>query len=137
MTGEEVGQIAGEFESYELMVCTRSEDKKAPEIISRLARYTCDAKLTVGETMDIGEFFGDRSIRAFLFCHPEDVPVRFELNQRSCGVLLCLGITKDELDLKMKNGSESLLALLKEKGVFPFTEPNRASVVSKPWYRLW
>jgi Suppressor of fused protein (SUFU) len=137
LTGEEVGQIAGEFESYELMVCTRSEEMKAPEIIARLARYTCDAKLMAGETMDIGGFFGDRSIRAFLFCHPDDAPVCFQLNQRSCGVLLCLGITKVELDLKMKKGSDVLLALLKEKGVFPFTEPNRSSVVSNPWYRLW
>ena len=137
MTGEETGQIPGDFESYELMVCTRSEEKRAPEIIARLARYTCDAKITAGETMDIGDFFGDRSIRAFVFCHPEDEPVRFELNQRSCGVLLCVGITKDELRMKMKNGSDALLTLLKEKRVFPFTEPNRTSVVSKPWYRPW
>jgi len=132
MTGEESGQIPGEFESYELMVCTRVETKKAADIISRLARYTCDAKLSAGETMDIGEFFGDRSIRAFLFCHPEEEPVRFELNQRHCGVLLCMGITKDELDLKIKEGSGALLALLKEKNVFPFTELNRSSVVAKP-----
>jgi len=137
MTGEDAAQIPGEFDSYELMVCTRTEDKKAPEIIARLARYTCDAKLEAGETMDIGGFFGDRTIRAFLFCHPNDLPVRFELNQRSCGVLLCIGITKDELDLKKRNGSPALLALLKEKSVFPFTEPNRTSVTPKPWFRLW
>src|SRR5581483_10269840 len=55
MTGENAGQIPGEFDSYELMVCTRAESKKAPEIIARLARYTCDAKIHAGETMDIGE----------------------------------------------------------------------------------
>jgi hypothetical protein len=137
LTGEEAGQIPGDFESYELMICTRAEEQKAADIISRLARYTCDAKLIVGETMDIGEFFDDRSIRAFLFCHPEEGPVRFDLNQRPCGVLLCIGITKDELDLKMTKGSDVLLTLLKENGVFPFTEPNRVSVVSKPWYRPW
>ncbi len=137
LTGEEAGQIPGEFNQYELMICTRSEDKNAPEMIARLARYTCDAKLIAGETMDIGTFFEDQSIRALLFCHPEEEPVRFELNSISCGVLLCLGITKDELDLKTKKGSEALLILLKEKGVFPFTDPNRVSVASKPWYRPW
>lgn len=137
MTREDVGQIPGEFDSYELMVCTRGEDAKAPEIIARLARYTCDAKLAGGETMDIGDFFGDRSVRAFLFCHPTDQPVRFELNERSCGVLLCIGITTDELQFKMERGSQALLALLKERDIFPFTVPNRASVIAKPWYRLW
>ena len=137
LSGEDTGQIPGDFASYELMICTRAEESKAADIISRLARYTCDAELHAGETMDIGEFFGDRSIRAFLFCHPEDLPVQFELNQRSCGVLLCVGITKDELNFKMKKGSDALLAILKEKQVFPFTAPDRPSSLAKPWYRPW
>lgn len=137
MTGEDAGQIPGEFESYELMICARSQNNKAPEFIARLARYTCDAKLKAGETMDIGQFFGDRSLRAVLFCHPQAEPVRFELNGRACGVLLCVGITKDELSFKMKKGSAALLALLKKNRVFPFTEPNRASVKPRPWYRPW
>jgi hypothetical protein len=137
MTGEDVGQIPGPFGSYELMVCTRAENAKAAEIISRLARYTCDARLEASQTMDIRDFFGDGTIRAFFFCHPEDEPIRFELNGQPCSVLLCVGITSDELEFKMKKGPEALLTLLKDKGIFPFTEPDRASVVSKPWYRPW
>ncbi len=137
MTGEEVGQVRGEFASYELMICTRTKNDKAADLISRLARSTCESRLLAGESMDIGDFFDDRSIRAILFCHPEEQPVVFEVNQRRCGILLCVGITKDELDLKMKQGSVVLLELLKAKGVFPFTDPNRTSLVSKPWYRPW
>ena len=136
MSGEDVGQIEGDFSSYELAICTRSENQKAPDIISRLARYTCDARLIAGESMDIGDFFGDDSIRALLFCHPEGGPISFELNRRKCGVLLCIGITKDELEMKIKKGSDALISLLKKNGVFPFTEPNRKSVYSKPWYKF-
>jgi len=137
LTGGDVGQIPGPFGGYELMVCTRSQNERAVEIISRLARYTCDAKLKAGETMDIRDSFGDQSIRAFLFCHPEERPIRFEVCGQPSSVLLCVGITSDELEFKMKKGSEPLLALLKEKEVFPFTEPDRASVLPKRRFGLW
>jgi hypothetical protein len=136
MSGVDVGQVEGEFASYELMICTRAETPKAADMISRLACYTCDAALSAGESMDIGTFFDDDSIRAFLFCHPLDMPLIYELNLRKCGVLLCIGITKDELDFKMKKGSGALLEHLKKSGVFPFTEPNRKSVIPKPWYKF-
>jgi hypothetical protein len=136
MSGVDVGQVEGEFSSYELMICTRAETPKAADIISRLGCYTCDAALAAGESMDIGAFFDDESIRAFLFCHPFDRPLVFELNQKKCGVLLCIGITKDELDFKTKKGSSALLELLKKSRVFPFTEPNRKSVIPKPWYKF-
>ena len=128
LTGEDVGHRPSNFGHYELMICTRQELPKAADFISRLACYTCDAELEAGQTMDIGEFFGDATLRAMLFAHPGKQPVHFEfLGQRYC-LLLCIGITADELAFARTRSTEELLALLKQHGVFPYTTPDRPSV---------
>jgi suppressor of fused protein SUFU len=128
MTGEDVGQRPTTLGNYELMICARHELKKAGDLISRLARYTCDTELEPEQTMDIGTFFGDSTIRALLFAHPGDQPVHFEFLGERYGLLLCVGITGDELAYKKTHGSTSLLALLKRHDVFPYTIPDRSSV---------
>ena len=71
MTGEEVGQRRTTLGNYELMICAGQELRKAASLISQLARYTCEAKLEPGETMDLATFFGDSTLRALLFTHPQ------------------------------------------------------------------
>jgi len=128
LTGEDVGQRPTTLGKYELMICASQELKKAGDLISRLARYTCDAELEPGQTMDIGTFFGDSAIRASFFTHPGEQSVHFEFLGERYGLLLCIGITGEELTYKKAHGSESLLALLNQHGVFPYTIPDRPSV---------
>ena len=78
LTGEGVGQLPSSFGNYELMVCVREELSRAADLISRLARYTCEAELEAGETMDLPDFFPGSVIKALLFAHPSDAPVQFE-----------------------------------------------------------
>jgi len=132
MTGENVGQRPSTLGNYELMICTRQELQKAGDLISKLARYTCEAELEPGETMDLGAFFGDSTLRALLFWHPGNEPAHFEFLGQRYGLLLCVGITAEELAFKKKLGSEDLVALLKAHGVFPYTIPNRPSVPLPP-----
>ena len=128
MTGENVGQRPTSLGNYELMICARKELQKAGDFISDLARYTCDAELEPGETMDIGTYFGDSTIRAVLFTHPREHAVHFEFLGQRYGLLLCIGLTAEELAFKQRHGSESLLALLKQHGIYPYTTPDRPSV---------
>ena len=128
MTGEDVGQRPTTLGNYELMICATQEMQKAGDLISKLARYTCDAELEPGETMDIETFFGDSTIRALLFTHPREQPVHFEFFGQRYGLLLCIGITAEELAFKKAHGSKSLLALLRQHSVFPYTTPDRRSV---------
>jgi len=131
LTGEDVGQKQTSLGNYELMVCTRQNMPEAADLISRLARYTCEAKLEPGETMDLGTFFNDSTIRALLFANPRDEPVHFEFFGKQHGLLLCIGITAEELKFGRSQGTGKLLALLKQHGVFPYTIPNRSSVVNQ------
>lgn len=128
MTGEDVGQRPTSLGNYELMICARQELQKAGDLISNLARYTCDAELEPGETMDLGTFFGDSTIRALLFTHPREQAAHFEFLGQRYGLLLCIGITAEELAFKEVHGSESLLVLLREHGVYPYTTLDRPSV---------
>jgi hypothetical protein len=63
-------------------------------------------------------------IKAFLF----DTYATFELYGMRNELRLCIGITKQELQFKLKHGTERLLAKLKEYRVYPFTDLDRDSV---------
>jgi hypothetical protein len=128
LSGEDVGQQPSSLGHYELMICVRQELAKAADLVSKLARYTCEAELEPGQTMDLGTYLGDATIRALLFAHPRDEAVRFEFLGERYGLLLCIGITAEELAFGRSKGTEKLLVLLKEHGVFPYTIPDRPSV---------
>lgn len=128
LTGEDVGQMPSSLGNYELMICVREELWPAANMISRLARYTCEAELEAGETMDLPNFFSDSVIKALFFAHPSFKPVRFEFLGQQYGLLLCIGITAEELAFSRANGSDALLALLKKRDVFPYTVLQRDSV---------
>jgi hypothetical protein len=130
LTGEDVGQLPTSLGHYELMVCVREDLPRAADMISRLARYTCDAKLEVGATMDLTDFFTDSVVKALLFAHPTDEPVQFEFLGQRYGLLLCIGITAEELAFGHANGSDALLPLLKQHKIFPYTVLERESVTS-------
>jgi suppressor of fused protein SUFU len=130
LTGEDVGQIPSSLGNYELMVCAREELPRAADMISLLARYTCEARLEPGETMDLPDFFPGSVIRALLFAHPGTKPVQFRFLGQSYGLLLCIGITAEELAFKHANGSVALLELLTGQDIFPYTILQRESVTS-------
>jgi hypothetical protein len=127
LTGSGAPQIENALGNYELMICLQKDTPAAADLISKLARYTCDAELNPGETMDLPNFFNDKTMRGILFTTPEP-PVSFKLDGQDCGLMLLVGLTKEELAFKQKHGSEKLLALLKQHKVFPYTIPDRKSV---------
>jgi hypothetical protein len=130
LTGEDVGQLPSSLGNYELMICVREKLPRAADMISLLARYTCESILEPGHTMDLPDFFQDSVIKALLFAHPEAGPVCFEFLGASYGLLLCVGITSEELAFARSNGPDELLALLKQRDVFPYTVLQRDSVTS-------
>jgi hypothetical protein len=129
LTGEDAGQIPSSLGNYELMICVREELPRAADMISMLARYTCEAALEPGETMDLPDFFSGSVIKALLFAHPGAEPVEFEFLGQSYGLLLCIGISAEELAFKHSNGSGPLLQSLRRRDVFPYTVLQRESVI--------
>jgi hypothetical protein len=111
---------------YELMICLREPDDWAPGLISWLAKYTIEAVLSPGDTVDIKPAPLPQPTRLAHFLFVPYAAVTVE-GQRA-GVLLCLGITQEEYDCLCERGNDALLAGLKQAGIYPFTDPARAPI---------
>ena len=120
-------QIPNDQGNYELMICERNDDDHwGASFISRLAQYTLEARLNPGETMDVGPALPEGStLSAMLFLDY----ARFNVLGRDCGLLLCLGITADELAACRQGRTAEVEAALKASAVYPFTDQDRKSVV--------
>jgi hypothetical protein len=88
--------------------------------------YTLESKLNPGETMDIGPAAPQGStITALLFFDY----ARFTVHRGKAGLLLCLGITVDELAYCQAGRRAAVEKALKKAGVYPFTDLKRKSVL--------
>lgn len=125
VTAELTGKPDACYADYELMICQRSRSYWGANVISRLAPYTQQAYIGVGESMDIDSATPPESrIKAFVF----DTYRTFTLFGRDFDLRLCLGITKGELSFKMEHGADKLFERLKSHGVYPYTDLDRESI---------
>ncbi len=115
--------------SYELMMCTRQESAWAPALLSRLAKYTHDAAIHAGDTMDLVRAAPRKStIEALLFARPEVPTTSFDVLGKPAGLVLCLGITGAEFAACKTHSSAVVLRALKDQGIYPYTDLRRDSV---------
>jgi Suppressor of fused protein (SUFU) len=128
VTSELIGrdnQVPNALGNYELAICHRDDEAWGPELISVLSYYTLDHAINPGETMDISSAApaGSR-IAALLFLEL----ARFSVLERDAGVLLCIGISGDELAACHKSRAEQVEVALRKGGIYPFTDFGRDSV---------
>jgi Suppressor of fused protein (SUFU) len=130
-TSELIGcddQVENDLGNYELMICHRDDEEWGPEIISRLAYYTLEAKINPGDTMEMAGAAPEGStIAAFLFFNY----AIFQVRGRKAGLLLCMGITEDELKACRAGEREKVETTLKAAKIYPFTDLFRDSVLTK------
>lgn len=126
VTAELTGKPNEVYADYELMICTPGDSDWAANVISRLAPYTQEAYLHSGDTMDIDSATPEDSlINALIF----DTYASFEMFGETFDIRLCMGITKDELQYKKDNDSDSLIKKLKNANIYPITDLTRKSVL--------
>ncbi len=120
--------------TYELAVAHRDDSDWGAKVISKLARYTCDAVVEPGQTMGIGSAVPPKStIAGFFF----DDYQRFKFEGVDAGILLCIGLTADELSACQQGQRQRVYDALKSAGVFPYTDLFRASVLKPPKGGFW
>lgn len=119
-------QIPNQLGNYELMICHRDKEDWGPNLISRLAYYTLESQLEPGDTMDIGPATPDRSTIAALLFQEYG---RFSVRGQKAGLLLCIGITADELKVCRKGRRAEVEQAMKIAGVYPYTDWYRQSVL--------
>ncbi|MDR3621234.1 MAG: suppressor of fused domain protein [Paludisphaera borealis] len=125
-------QVPNDLGNYELMICERDDTEWGAAFIARLAYFTLQARLNPGETMDVRPALPESSTLSAILLLDY---ARFTVRGRSAGLLLCLGITADELIACRQGRTADVASALKSSGVFPFTDLNRNSVVDpdRPW----
>lgn len=119
-------QIPNSLGNYELAICHRDAETWGIGIINSLAYYTLDSRLEPGQTMDLGPSVPEGStLSAFLFAEFGHFLVR----GRNAGLLLCIGITPDELAACRGGDRQKVEDALLTKGIYPFTDLRRGSVL--------
>lgn len=111
--------------TFELAVAQREDHDWGPSVISHLARYTCERKVGLGNTMDLGANFPKGSTMAGLLFAAYR---RFEYAGAKAGILLCLSITAEEMEACQAGKTKQVFAALKSSGVYPYSNLFRASV---------
>ncbi|NMC21830.1 MAG: suppressor of fused domain protein [Thermogutta sp.] len=103
------GQKPNSRGNYELAVVHQGDEDWGVGIICRLAYYTLDNVIDHGQTMDVAEATPEGStIAALLFKRIAD----FEVLGKPANVICCIGITKDELEYALEQGTAKLFQRL-------------------------
>ena len=111
---------------YELAICLPKESVWAEHVLFKLSQATVEEVFDVGHTADISAWLDPScSIKGLLFTRL----VSFDFEGLAFGALLCVGVTRDELEFALKNGSEAVIKRLKAAGIFPVTDIERTSVI--------
>jgi hypothetical protein len=102
------------------------EREWAQHILFELSHATLEEVFDVGHTLDITAWVEDtRAIKGLLITQL----ISFRFSEQPFGALLCIGVTRAELDYALEHGSRKLIGLLESESSFPCTDLSRASVV--------
>lgn len=111
---------------YELMICVREDAPWAADLISRPARYTAEAILSPHDTLDTHPIFPQPTELSTLLFLPY---VTVRVGRQEAVVMLCVGITAEELQFIHDHGVEDLVSRLKARQEYPYTDLRRGPVV--------
>jgi len=126
--------------TYELVAFTREpyntgDEKNAFNLIERktcgnftsMGFYGKNAALNPGDTCELP--VDDVETRYLIFDNYTPDDKKFMIGHRAHHLLLCMEIFKDEMEYSRANGSDQLFTLFKQKGVYPYSDLNRESVL--------
>ncbi|AOW18935.1 hypothetical protein LPB03_16405 [Polaribacter vadi] len=128
--------------TYELVAFTKhdyneSEDNQTPfNLIERKAcgfltsigNYSSIAVLNPKETIEIPNGENEQN-SCLVFDLYEPNGKKFKIGNREHHLLLCMQIFRSEMDYARQHGSDELFNLLKEKGIYPYSDLDREPVI--------
>ena len=117
------GQKHSTFGRYELLV--HCEDEVwAQNFLTAVAVQTHHFVLGPGHTLDLSAVLEDSRNIAGAFLEPF---LSFRRGLRKYSVVRCVGVTSDELEFAVDKGVPALIEHLRQRSVYPVTEPDRSS----------
>jgi len=135
------GSIPNRMGTYELVTFTKlpydSSSQETPfntiqgrlnMIMTNTAMYSFDAKLEPNETAEVPGDEGQPNY-CLIFDSYEPNGQQFTIGDEKHGLLLIIEVFKDEMEYAMENGGAKLIAKLKAKGHYPYSDLHRESVL--------
>lgn len=86
--------------------------------------YSSQAVLNPKETIEVPNGENEENT-CFVFDLYEREGKKFKIGNREHHLLLCMEIFRSEMDYARQNGSDELFKILKEKGIYPYSDLDR------------
>lgn len=132
------------YSRYELLMFTKHEldlaaadDESTPFgkehgnirlILNHVAPYSTQAELNPGETCEFPEDMEKVGGKCLIF--DSYAAEQSRTNDERFGMMLIIEIFRDEMEFAMENGGKALLSKLRDKGVYPYSDLDRPSVLN-------
>lgn len=101
---------------------------QAAELLRALAAMSKSRVVESGDTAGPMELPWN-DLTHILFYNIADESSPFLVMGESCGMMMCIGITDDELRFIKQNGHAKFIDRMKSTHLFPYTNPHRKSIV--------
>ena len=136
------GPLKNKIGTYELIAFTNkkyeaSEDEKHPfnlierkacSFLTAIGAYSSQAVINPKETIEVPNGDGKENTCLVLDLYEPDGR-KFTIGDSKHHLLLCMQLFRSEMDYARENGSDELFKILKEKGVYPYSDLDREAVV--------
>ena len=135
------GPVPNRLGTYELVAFTKHKYVNVPigegsfgkierricGIFTGIGNFSFQAKLEPGETCELPD--NDEPNKCLIFDQYQEQGQDFIINGKEYGLLLVMEVHRDEMEYARQNGSSELLKILKQKGVYPYSDLDRESVL--------
>ena len=126
--------------TYELVAFTKlsyNDNEEEPTEFNKIERRFCGIFTTIGnyctqailnpnETIEVPN--GTDENNCLILDNYKSENKEFKIGQRNHHLLLCLEVFRSEMEYARKNGSGKLIELLKENGIYPYSDLDRKPV---------
>jgi hypothetical protein len=104
-------------------------ERRLCRIMTVIGRYSQQAVLNPGETCEFPADEGEPGL-CLIFDEYRKGEIGFEIDGRKHCLLLCIEVFRSEMEYAMRHGSAVVLEKLKEAGHYPYSDLDRAPVLS-------
>ena len=103
-------------------------ERKACGFLTAIGIFSSQAVLNPKETIEVPNSENEENT-CLVFDLYEPDGKKFKIGDREHHLLLCMQIFRSEMDYARQNGSDELFKILKEKGIYPYSDLDRNPVI--------
>lgn len=125
-------QKRGKFGRYELMAAC-DDGSWCFNVLTMIGRYGLSQVIEPGDTIDIGQLTDQGApVQGVVFEAALQARLFRSFRFERCGVMRCIGVTRQELEFAISRGTPALIEALERAGIYPRTFTQRGESVVLP-----